>query len=79
VKGTSVLNEYVAPNVSPPPAIAASLSILLFRPPLEAGTGQGDAFLAAFGAALVPFSASSRRSSLAQSSDEYEEPIAAHV
>ena len=69
----------MALSMFPPPAVAASLSILLSRPSLEAGTGQGDGFLAAFGAAVVSFSASSRRSSLARSSDEYEEPIAAHV
>ncbi|KAH8621721.1 hypothetical protein IG631_23598 [Alternaria alternata] len=32
VMGASALNEYVPPNVSPPSAIAASLSVLLFRP-----------------------------------------------
>lgn len=50
-----------------------------FRPPVEAGSGQGDAFFAASGAAVVSSAASLRRSSLVPSSKECEGPIAAPV
>jgi hypothetical protein len=72
----SVWNEQSAPSVAPTHNRSELVSP---ASPFEASTGQGGAFLAALGAAVVSFAACSRRSSLAPSSYEYEERIAVNT